>query len=192
MKIKSLFAVALVGLALASTSNATVVQISLNQVFTLSSSAGEIDITGDGNVDNVEFFIMPPMDMGSSPILTLRSYNNPNAPGDWAGVAYAFFEEGNFFGDSYITSVYFTDERINGGARTFGSIEGDWGFNPDLGGPFVTAVRVVFDNASTVDPTGGNLAPSYQEFTPAAVPEPSAMALVGLGAMSLFARRRRN
>ena len=118
MKIKSLFTVALVGLALASTSNATVVQISLNQVFTTDSTQGFIDITGDGINDNVSFEIR----FGRNVRLSLISYDNPAQPEWYSGIATVSYDEFEIIGQGFIAPVYFTDELINGGQQTFGSI----------------------------------------------------------------------
>lgn len=84
------------------------------------------------------------------------------------------------------TFFRFTDVRINGGVATTGVL--DVTARSGAGGQEVRINRLIFDDASVSAP-GVSLLISYPEFV--AVPEPSGLVLLTLGAGGLLARRRR-
>ncbi len=86
----------------------------------------------------------------------------------------------------FLNQITFTDANINGGAATNGYLEVN-AFNTSPGSHTVALTRLVFDDASTVRPTGVSTATTYTEF----VPEPSSLTLLALGAGGLMARRKR-
>jgi len=187
------------GIAAATSVEAATVQITLNQSYTVTFASGFIDLTGDGVVDGMRFdagaFEGNPMYF--SPGGTFVALRNPN-PTTYGGFDYAAvirWYDGNFE-DTFrsfspnTTGASFSDSRINGGALTFGLLETTVGMDS------LTAVRLVFNNASTVAPTGP-LAASYDAFVPgagggtSAVPEDStSLGLLALGAGGLLTRRR--
>jgi hypothetical protein len=115
------------------------------------------------------------------------------------GVIFAYsywnsqYGENIVFGSAGLTQMNFTDTRINGGAPFGGWLETDYGGVVDhqnVWVPFVRVARLVFNDDSTTAPSGP-LAASYSEFVPAsAVPEPSSLGLLALGAACLLTRRR--
>lgn len=86
-----------------------------------------------------------------------------------------------------LNPIAFTDIRINGGAATQGFLQVEATAIYALGGT-VVLTRLVFDDTSTTLGTAG-LSETYTEWQ--AVPEPSGLALLALGASGLLLRRNR-
>ena len=89
---------------------------------------------------------------------------------------------------SYLNPISFTDTRINGGSRTDAWLEGV-AFNESFSSHTVQLTRLIFDDASTTRPTYSAIPGELTEWT--AIPEPSSLGLLVLGAGGLLARRRR-
>lgn len=88
-----------------------------------------------------------------------------------------------------VARISFNDNRINGGLKTDGWLE----LEAEANNPVfsVKLVRLIFDDASTVAPLNVTATDSaYQTWV--AVPEPSSLGLLALGAGGLLARRRRS
>ncbi len=192
-------------------SQATTVQITLSgNKIDSSANALNADVTGDGNADltfqsatsathyagvginglgkpaaHVNVFTS-----GTSsgiPITLIRFAANAKFANDGMGLA---FLGGSTIGNArYLNPISFTDARINGGASTQGYLEVN-AFNTSSTFQTVALTRLVFDNASTTLATAGlSMVATYNEFV--AVPEPSSLGLLALGAGGLLARRRR-
>ena len=87
-----------------------------------------------------------------------------------------------------LATIKFTDSRINGGAETNGWL--DMSATLSSNEASVQIHRLIFDDASTSAPTGLSSSSSgIAEWN--AVPEPSSLALLALGAGGLLIRRRR-
>ncbi len=164
------------GLAAASRSaQAATVQITLNRTFTMSSTAGFIDVTGQSTSFN-----------GA---LTLNIYPNFNEIaifGNFNQIAYAYNQTTKTSGD-----FSFKDARINNGATTSGKAEAVSGGSSNS--PNLTLTRVVFDNASTVAPSF-NAGTTYPEWSPTstAVPEPGTFIPAAVLVAGALLRRRRS
>ena len=164
------------GLAAASRSaQAATVQITLNRTFTMSSTAGFIDVTGQSTSFN-----------GA---LTLNIYPNFNEIaifGNFNQIAYAYNQTTKTSGD-----FSFKDSRINNGATTSGKAEAVSGGSSNS--PNLTLTRVVFDNASTVAPSF-NAGTTYPEWSPTstAVPEPGTFIPAAVLVAGALLRRRRS
>ena len=89
----------------------------------------------------------------------------------------------------YLNPITFSDPHINGGASTQGYLEVN-AFTTSDTLQTVALTRLVFDDASTTLGTSGlSTATAYTAWT--AVPEPSSLGLLALGAGGLLDRRRR-
>jgi hypothetical protein len=89
---------------------------------------------------------------------------------------------------SYLNPITFTDQRINGGSPT-----GAWlqvnAFNTNTTNHTVELSRLIFDTESTTRPAFASIPGAQTEWS--AVPEPSSLGLLALGAGGLLLRRRR-
>jgi len=190
------------GLA-ASAGNAATVQITLTGNNFSSSTGNNLasDVTGDG-ISDISFSSTSAYGSGATNFVRVNINGSliiaarDSASG---GTADAKFTVGghvaNSIGAGSFTSIgynyiTFTDARINGGAATDGYLEvrAFSGNNEQR----LTLVRVIFDDASTTRPPAANagaLGATFTEFT--AVPEPSGLSLLALGAGGLLTRRRR-
>ncbi|MFN6017201.1 MAG: PEP-CTERM sorting domain-containing protein [Verrucomicrobiota bacterium] len=91
-----------------------------------------------------------------------------------------------------LNPITFSDSRINGGVSTEAWLEVR-AFNSNATNHTVELSRLIFDDASTTRP-GYSITsnPGVQtEWSASAVPEPSSLGLLALGAGGLLARRRR-
>jgi hypothetical protein len=88
----------------------------------------------------------------------------------------------------YLNPITFSDARINGGATTSGWLEVN-AFNTSTTDHTVQLTRLIFDDASIARPEFTSIPGTQTEWT-AAVPEPSSLGLLALGAGGLTLRHR--
>ncbi len=110
---------------------------------------------------------------------------NANFAAGGVGTASASSPSASIF---YLNPISFTDARINGGAATLGWLEVN-AFSNATTDQNIVFTRVIFDDADTNRPAFATVPGAQTEWT--AVPEPSSIALLALGAGGLLARRRR-
>jgi hypothetical protein len=136
----------------------------------------------------VEFFYSPPRTIPFPPYVQGKYYM-ADASFAGGGVGEGRLSGGSPQSTTHLNPISFSDGMINGGAPTQGWLEVH-AFNTGLEDHTVEFTRLVFDNASTARP---ELAPIAGQPLPewSAIPEPSSLALLGLGAAGLLARRRR-
>ena len=89
---------------------------------------------------------------------------------------------------NYLNPITFTDARINGGATTNGYLQVN-AFNTSRSNHTVALTRLVFDDASTIAPTGLSTGTTYTPWV--VIPEVSSLGLLALGAGGLAFRRNR-
>lgn len=88
----------------------------------------------------------------------------------------------------FLNGVSFTDARINGGAPTNGYLQVN-AFNTSSTDHTVELSRLIFDDASTTRPAFTSIPGAQTEW--GAVPEPTSLGLLALGAGGLLLRRSR-
>jgi hypothetical protein len=90
-----------------------------------------------------------------------------------------------------LVALTLTDTNVRGGAPTAGWLDMT-ATGRNIGElARVEIHRFIFDDASAVAPTGVSRSDSFEEYVASAVPEPSSLGLLALGAGGLIARRRR-
>ena len=200
IKQHSLAAAALTG-GLVGTGHAATVQITLTGN-TLSSIGGNTlfgDLTGDGIADVVF----------ANPLNTRTAGGNGRAQVNISGARVRAAVGSSYYLDAqfaiggvgtaelnpgvprsinYLNPITFTDSRINGGATTNGYLQVN-AFNTSRSNHTVALTRLVFDDASTIAPTGLSTGTTYTEW--AVIPEVSSLGLLALGAGGLAIRRNR-
>lgn len=186
--------------------NAATVQITFgkNYVSTLGSSF-DGDLTGDGELDAVGYTGRVVYGAGEA-VVWLMGGSVGRARGSRRDIYDGYYVVGYYtladvrvgVGGSQgrgfqsidgVASIVFSDFRINGGAPTSGWV--DMTAEADATEQRVTLHRLIFDDASTNAPVGVTSgSPDFDEFS--AIPEPSSLGLLALGAGGLLARRRRD
>ena len=182
------FALALaLGLAAASHSaQAATVQITLNRIFTTSSTGGPVNnVTGQSTESNLLLIIN-----NDSALKGVSLYGS-----GFGTVAYSQYNfSTNFTGVvSSSTTFTFKDSRINNGATTTGHAQGVAIMDGTT--PSVNLTRIVFNDASTVAPSGFSQTDGpYTEWSPTstAVPEPGTFIPAAMLVTGAFLRRRRS
>ena len=193
------FAVGALAIAGASAANGAIVQITLtgNKI---SSTGNQLvaDLTGDTNADVTfgqeswgPYYVAVGIDGG----FRLRAVNMGGmyfvnaADGNSAGVGVPGIMNGPVpQSASYMNHITFTDQRINGGAPTEAWLQVN-AFNTSATSHTVELSRLIFDDASVTRPAFATIPGVQTEWS--AVPEPSSLGLLALGAGGLLARRRR-
>ncbi len=89
---------------------------------------------------------------------------------------------------SYLNPITFSDPGINGGSPTAGWLQVN-AFNTSATDHTVELSRLIFDDASTTRPAFASIPGAQTEW--GAVPEPSSLGLLALGAGGLLIRRSR-
>jgi hypothetical protein len=89
-----------------------------------------------------------------------------------------------------LVALTFSDTGIRSGAQTLGYLDMTASATAN-GEKRITVNRLIFDDVTGGAIAGLNVNTTYTTYTPAAVPEPSGLALLALGAGGLLARRRR-
>jgi PEP-CTERM motif len=184
--------------AFASMAHAASVQITLigNKISTTGGNMLNADITGDGLIDltfsgaNVGMAAAVVYVNGSKLLATVfPSGGTTGLKAKFAagglGVAMGINTGGNI---NYLNPITFTDLSINGGASTNAWLQVN-SFNTSSTSHTVALTRVIFDDASTTRPSFASIPGTQTEWS--AVPEPSGLALLALGAGGLLTRRKR-
>jgi hypothetical protein len=184
--------------ALAATAHAATVQITLtgNKISSTSAGGNDLkpDITGD---------LVSDLTITSSFVSGSVGRAFINGGGVYASFSSVFFAIAQFapggvgigsaaggspLNINYLNPITFTDSRINSGAATDAWLQVN-AFNTSLTSHTVALTRVIFDDASTTRPAFSSIPGTQTEFS--AVPEPSGLALLALGAGGLLTRRKR-
>ncbi len=182
-------ALALAAAGAATQANAATVQISFaNNVVSMSSGLTNFspDLTGDGVADLKAF-------IGSSDVRMLELDNDFLAK---ASTSSGTVRLGNRVAvstsDRALIAFTFKDARINSFALTSGFLDVE-GYATEGGNDAQLKIhRLIFDYSSTTAPAGVTTATTgLSEWSANAVPEPSSLGLLALGAGGLLARRRR-
>jgi hypothetical protein len=183
------FAVGALAIAGASAANAATVQISFaNNVVSLSSGLTNFvpDLTGDEVADVAGYT--------SGTWIGLFGIVTTNKLGEALSSSGRVFlgedTEGQSSTDRALVAFTFSDERINNSVVTSGFLDLE-GFSSTGTSASLKIHRLIFDDSSTTAP--GGLTTSTTGLSEwSAVPEPSSLGLLALGAGGLLVRRRRS
>jgi hypothetical protein len=193
-------ALALAAAGAATQANAAIVQITFANNYVANTGNGGIahftaDLTGDGNDDLIAG--ISPNHAGldsmvsSSRVAVAQIYNKPNGVASvWVNVGSSnITTNSNSLNLRGLAMMMFTDSGINAGALTYGFLD-TTSIVTYPSGEYIHVNRLIFDDASTSAPTGvAYTDAAYSEWV--AVPEPSSLGLLALGAGGLLTRRRR-
>lgn len=190
-------ALALAAAGAATQANAAIVQITFANNYVANTGNGGIahftaDLTGDGNDDLIAG--ISPNHAGldsmvsSSRVAIAQIYRGTSV---WVNVGSSdITANSNSLNLRGLAMMMFTDSGINAGALTYGFLD-TTSIVTYPSGEYIHVNRLIFDDASTSAPTGVAYTdaayPSY-----GAVPEPSSLGLLALGAGGLLTRRRRS
>lgn len=177
----------------ASMANGATVQITFANNFVANASTGGLtsfngDLTGDMIADIVgsSFAFRADIRVPGGAILGLASYSGSSSYVVSVGGGVL-----NLSGPATlqaVASINFSDTNVNGGAVTNGWL--DLTASASSSGYKVQVNRLIFDDTSVTAPTGvTSSSPTFTEWQ--AIPEPSSLGLLALGAGGLLARRRR-
>ena len=187
---------------------ATINQITLSSNLLSTSLNGlNADLTGDGTNDitlgagsgnnGAAYVLINGNSVGALRYTIIDSSSNPrmnfivDAIFANGGVGVGYQASLSLQNIKYLNPISFTDARINGGATTQGYLEVN-AFNASPLSHTVALTRLVFDpNSTTMTTAGLSTGTTYTEWVAPAIPEPSSLGLLALGAGGLLARRRR-
>ena len=197
-------------MALAATtasSQAATVQITLtgNKISTTGGNLLNADLTGDGVADittsrfgNTGSGVSVRVGVVGGPLGRLFArYDTDSSsfyvkaqfmPNGGGGVGITYTSGSGLQDISFMNAITFTDSSINGGALTEGWLQVN-AFNTSSRDHTVEFSRLIFDDASTTRPAFATIPGAQTEFS--AVPEPSSLGLLALGAGGLLLRRSR-
>ena len=190
-------------MALAATtasSQAATVQITLtgNKISTTGGNQLNADLTGDtaSDVSFTSTNVRPALAFVS--VWVGGEYVSAARAPDGVYFVRAAFGEGNVGLSAFtgpiptearsLNAITFTDSRVNGGVATQGWME-VWAYNTSATDHTVELTRLIFDDASTTRPAFASIPGAQTEW--GAVPEPSSLGLLALGAGGLLLRRSR-
>ena len=186
----------LVAAAATTATQAALVQITFTNNFVKNTAAGGatnllLDLTGDG-INDVRGAVQPQLaginSVYSSNLRAVAHF----VPASYSNRVRVGQNATNQSGYSNLTlngltPFFFQDASINGGAKTEGFAEFT---STSVGSEYtVTLHRLIFDDSNPIAATP-DIGTTYPTFG-AAIPEPSSLGLLALGAGGLLARRRR-
>ena len=189
------FAVGALAIVGASAANGATVQITFNGSYISSTGGNHLvtDFGGDGTGDNLRGFT----EAAGVRLYWGTGYQVGGAFNNFVPIV--FVEQasamGSFGGGGTVNlrgitrGVSFTDANVRDGASTLGYL--DITSTVDGTDKRVTVNRLIFDDATGGTIAGLNVNTTYATYVANAVPEPSSLGLLALGAGGLLARRRR-
>ena len=197
------FAVGALAIAGASAANGATVQITFNNSYISWTSGNNIDADfGNDGTAEIEGSVRGDLvsvrrvgvggPLGSAYHAEFNSYGALVVGVFFAGVGMTtgVGGAGATVGTRGLVAVSFSDTSIRSGAQTTGYLDMT-GTATASGEKRITVNRLIFDDATGGAITGLDVNSTYDTYVASAVPEPSSLGLLALGAGGLLARRRR-